>query len=940
MTGRNIILRLCLVLPVLFLVLEAGAETVRKPLPKDPELRTGVLPNGLSYYVRHNEYPKGQACFQLIQNSGSILEDENERGLAHFLEHMCFNGTKHFPGSSLMTYLATKGIKFGSELNAYTSTDETVYSINNMALSSGGVVDTCLMIIHDWCDALELSDEEIEKERGVIKEEWRGGRGATTRMYDSLLPAIFGGSLYAHRLPIGKMEVVENFKPETLRSYYRKWSRPDLQSVVVVGDIDADEVVAKIQAGFADMKPASADAPQRFMATVPDNGAEPVIAFAHDAEQEIPMVYLYKKQSLTPKEDKDDEDYYWMLYIQQVMNLMISHRLDDILKSADSPWLDAAIGESPFYLTKTKGSWMGVMTCQHGTVEPALEALYREMKRIELHGFTAAEYDRARKVLLGALRKRSVESTNVTSAQLCQLYAENYLDGEPVMSPQQEYEMAQKVSEAVDLGFVNFYCRLMPKDNFTVFGFLPQDEAEPDVKAALARVDASDIEAYQEPEPVKPLMETLPPQGPSAVCKGKAPYGYTRYVLGNGATVYVRNTDFNPNQIQIRCYSPGGTSLYGDEDLANLREINSVLLLGGLGKLNSNELSRALAGKQVSLTPEILTLSEGLYGASTVEDFEDMLQLTHLCFTDLRRDSTAFAGYLTRMRSALRGSDSNIQTALNDTINTEVYGSHPRARRLSLEDLDAMDYNRMMDIAAERFANAADFTFIFTGHFDYDSMMPLIERYIGSLPSQKGRHEKYVDRRKDIVKGRRTNAFEREMETPMAASVRIYSAPSRYTLKENIAYEVMGQCLNILMHREIRENQGGTYSIRAKASLNSDPKAVKSLQIVYQCDPERRIELDCDLDALLELCAEYGPDPIVLDEVKEHKRKNYVQNQSSNAWCSTVLREYLETGVDFCDSYLAMLDSITVADVAAQLRGMLKSGNDIRVILTSPPAVL
>lgn len=911
---------------------QAAAPT--KTIPIDPELRTGTLDNGLTYYVRHNEEPRGQVCFHLVQNSGSILEEDNERGLAHFLEHMCFNGSKHFPGNSMMEWLQGQGIRMGNDFNAATSMDDTIYSIDNVPSYDKGVLDTCLLIIHDWCTDLSFDPREVEQEREVVLEERRSHRGSTIRMYEQIIRDIYPPECrYSDRMPIGNLEVLNSFTPEQVKAYWEKWSRPELQAIVVVGDIDADAMVSAIKERFSDIPAAGPDAPARIEAQVPDNGDNPIVTFAHDKEQAVPVFYIYKKQAVTPKADKIDEDYYWMLFIQRMMDMMIAQRLSERISEPDCPWTDAAIGETDYFLSKTKGSWMGVMASFPDRTEDGLSALYREMLRIERHGFTQAEYDSALKEYLGSLEKASRESGKRSSRSFCTMFDANYLDNEPMPSAAQELELVKAISAEIDVAFINFYCTLMPKSDLTVIGMLPDGFHEPDVLSLLAAVEDETIESYAEKEPPKPLMTDLPDGGSSEKIDGSI-LGYDIYRLGNGATVYVKDTDFNPDQIQIRCFSQGGTSLYGDGELAEIDDLETVFMLGGMGELSSNELSRSLAGKQLSLSMEIGSLSEGMYGASTVEYFETLLQLVYLGFTRAREDPDAFRSYVSRRLTRMEGEDDNDQTALNDTINKLVYCDNPRTRRLTREEVKGMDYARAMQIARERFADAADFNFIFTGHFDAATMLPLIERYIGSLPSTGAPREHFVNRETSIRKGRRSSRFSREMETPVAASVRIFSREAAYTLRQNMVHELMGQCLTVILEREIREKEGATYSISAKANFTAAPSPLMSLQTFYQTDPERVDEVERKVDAILKEFAAKGPDKETLEQIVEYKMKRYDENSRTNAWHSTILREYLETGVDFATEYIDVVKSITGRELARNMRRLLRSGNEVDVIMT------
>ena len=923
-------------LSALLLMLVCASAAIAQqmpPIPMDPNVRVGKLENGLTYYIRHNNYPEGQANFYIAQKVGSVIEEENQRGLAHFLEHMCFNGTEKFPGNGVVKYLESIGVKFGADLNAYTSIDETVYNIDNVPMSVAGAVDSCLWILHDWAGALLLEEEDIDKERGVIHEEWRQRNTAQQRMMEAVALEMYPDSPYGERFPIGTMEVVDNFPYSALRAYYEKWYRPDQQAIVVVGDINVDEIEAKIKDIFADLTMPENPAERPYY-PVADN-KEPIIALAQDKEQQYGIVYLFAKHEAIPAEAKGTMDYLLVDYAKAMFAQMIISRMRELGMNPDAPFVQASVYDEDFFLAKTKGAVNGVVIPKEGQMKEALSVLYREMLRMQRHGFTESEYVRARAEYLTNLESAYNERAKVRSQRYCKEYVRHFIDNEPIPGIENEYTIMNQIAPNLPVDLVNGYVQsLMSDSNLVVMAMLPEKEGlvhptDAEIAQILVDVAAEDITAYEDKVSDEPLI-AQEPEGGKVVKVKEAKYGYKQLTLSNGATVYLKSTDFKADQIMMRAVSKGGQALYDADETINLDQAVDVIENNGIGNFNTTDLQKVLAGKKAHVSPYINMYTEGLSGSTTPKDFETLMQLTYLQFTAPRLDDEAFASYKNKMKAMLENQELDPQSALGDTIVKVLYNNHPRAINMKAADVDKIDDARILEIYKERFANAADFTFIFTGAIDEAVAVPLIEKYIGGLPTG-GKKEKYVDAKLDIQKGEIKNVFEKQMATPSATVYLVYSGKVKSTLKNNLMMSLTNQILDIIYTEEIREKEGGTYGVGTSGSINDVPKESFRLLVMFQTSPELREKLTGMAVDLLHKFAEEGPRQKDLDKVREYMLKKYTENQKENGYWSNLMLGYALDGVDSYKDYEKILNSITIDDLKKFAKSLLKQGNSIEV---------
>ena len=903
------------------------------PIPMDPNVRVGKLENGLTYYIRHNNYPEGQANFYIAQKVGSVIEEDNQRGLAHFLEHMCFNGTEKFPGNGVIKYLESIGVKFGADLNAYTSIDETVYNIDNVPMNVAGAVDSCLWILHDWAGGLLLEDEDIDKERGVIHEEWRQRNTAQQRMMEAVSLEMYPGSPYGERWPIGTMEVIDNFPYEALRAYYEKWYRPDQQAIVVVGDVNVDEIESKIKGIFADLTMPENPA-ERVYYPIADN-KEPIIAIAQDKEQQYGIVYLFAKHEAIPNEAKGDMQYLILDYAKQMFAQMMRGRMNELAMQPDAPFVEGFVNDGEYFLAKTKGAINGAIIPKEGKMKESVAVLYREMLRAKRHGFTESEYVRARAEYLTQLESAYNERAKVKSQRFCKEYVRHFIDNEPIPGIENEYALMNQLAPNLPVELVNqVVASLMSDSNLVVMAMLPEKEGltypnDAEVAQLLAAVAAEDITAYEDKVSNEPLIAEEPAGGKVVKVKEVA-FGYKQLTLSNGATVYLKSTDFKADQIMMRAVSKGGQALYDESEAINLSQLTDVIENNGIGNFNTTDLQKVLAGKKANVTPYIDMYREGVVGNSTPKDFETLMQLTYLQFTAPRLDAEAFASYKSKMKAMLENQELDPQTALGDTLVKEFYNNHPRAINMKAADVDKIDDARILEIYKERFANAGDFSFFFTGAIDEAVAIPLIEKYIGGLPTG-GKKEKYVDAKLDFQKGQIKNVFDKQMATPSATVYLVYTGKAKYNLKNNIMMSLTKQILDIIYTEEIREKEGGTYGVGTSGTLNNVPKQSARLLVMFQTAPELREKLTGMAIDLLNKFAEEGPRQQDLDKVREYMLKKYAENQKENAYWGNQIQNYVIDGFDGYKDYEKTLNSITTDDLKKFAKSLLKQGNQIEV---------
>ncbi len=906
-----------------------------QPLPLDPAVRYGTLPNGLTYYLRYNNWPEQRADFYIAQRVGSIQEEDNQRGLAHFLEHMCFNGTTHFPGDRIKTYLEGIGVRFGENLNAYTSFDETVYNINNVNVKIEGAIDTCLLILHDWSHDLLLEGEEIDKERGVINEEWRARTSAMMRMYETALPELYPGSRYGHRLPIGTMDIVMNFPYEALRSYYRKWYRPDLQAIIIVGDIDVDAIESKIKDVFADIAPASADAAKFERYPVPDN-REPIVTINKDKEYPPNNISLFWKVDPFPRDN--NTEYMIFSFLTDAMSSMFAERRDDIVQKPDVPFLNIDLGYNTYFISKTKEAFQASVVCRENKYKEGLQAFYREVLRAKRYGFTPAEFERYKADYLSRLERAYLHRDKVQSSNYVHEYVRHFIDHEPSPGIEVEYALMNQIVPSTNVEMVNHLFALKPDSNFVVamFGADKPDNHLPTKQELLdwlAEVEKEDIQPLEDTTSNQPLISSMPAPGTVKKIKDEI-YDAKLIVLSNGVKVHVKQTDFSPNQISFFAQSFGGNSLYSDDEYLQTSNVGGVKV-GGLGNFSATDLNKILAGKQASANAFVGIFAEGIQGSCVKKDLETLLQLVYLTFTAPRKDQEAFDALINRTKETLRNQEMQPTIALVDTVAKVIYKNHPRAVRIRPADLDSLDYDRLIQIYRERFADGDDFEFFIVGDCNADSIAPLLAKYLGALPTLPGKEKYKIITLRD-PQGEIYNVFEKEQETPRAIVNFSYHTKMKPTLRNGIIIDMIQQLMDMLYTETVREDEGGAYGVPVRGSIVRYPADEAAITISLTTAPEKRAKMTEIIYQGIDQFVANGPNPENVQKVKKYMLRRHAEQLKNNGYWMNRMVEHAMWGDEVVKPFEKTLNSITPADIQKVAKAIFRSGNHCEVGMTTP----
>lgn len=909
------------------------------PIPVDNAVRIGKLPNGLTYYIRHNDYPEHRVNFYIAQRVGSIQEEENQRGLAHFLEHMAFNGSENYPGDKLLEYMRSIGVEFGRDLNAYTAIAETVYNIDNVPSKNIAALDSCLLVLKDWSNGLTLATEEIDKERGVIENEWRLRSSPMQRMMERNLETIYPGSKYGRRMPIGTMEVVKNFKPEVLRQYYHKWYRPDNQAIIVVGDIDVDRTEQKIKEMFSGIKLDPNAAPV-VAEPVPDNN-EAIIVVDKDKEQQFNIVQIMFKHDDVPDSMKTSLAYMVQQYALNLSLQMLNARLAEVGQNPECPYLQAYVSDGDYIYAKSKDAFAVVCIPKPGQTEAAISAAVREVMRATMFGFTHTEFVRAKSEYMSQLEKVYTNRNKRENGVYCELYTRNFIDNEPIPSIEDEYSIMQQISPMIPVEAINEVMKELVSvtdTNLVVMSFNTEKEGTvyptpESIKKAIDTVHGEKLTAWVDNVKQEPLIAKMPAKGKITGEKENKTLGYKELTLSNGARVLLKKTDFKDDEVVIDATSKGGSSLLGDEDIVNAKVFDMAIGASGLGNFSNTELEKALAGKQANANLQLFNLHEGLSGSSTPKDLETLFQLTYLYFTDVRKDEKSFAQLMTTLETMLKNQALSPDAAFSDSLMSTLYCHNPRYATLKLEDLKKVNYDRILQIAKERTADAGDFTFTIVGNFDEATIRPLIEQYIASLPA-KGKKENWK-KVSTYAKGNAENKFTRKMETPKAnAYMYWYNLTTPYSLENAVAASAAGQVLEMIYLKKIREDAGAAYSAGATgmASLGGDTPFT-ALVGICPMDPEKSdMAIKIMEEEAKKLCTTVDAD--MLNKVKELMLKRADENAKTNSYWVSTINNLDEYGVDTYTNYKNVVNALTPEKVAKMVKDVIfKGGNSVKVIM-------
>ncbi len=930
----------------IFSMLLLSAVTVvvvqAQPLPQDPTYRTGKLSNGMTYYLRHNAKEAGLADFYIAQRVGSILEEPRQRGLAHFLEHMAFNGTKHFPGKDgqlgIVPWCETIGVKFGANLNAYTSVDQTVYHIGSAPLKREGILDSCLLVLNDWSHYILLEDKEIDKERGVIHEEWRTRRAgmAMQRLMEDAMPFIYKGSKYEDCLPIGSMDIVDNFPYQDLRDYYQKWYRPDLQAIIVVGDIDVDQVEKKVKTLFSKI-PKAKNPAKRIYYPVPDN-KQMIVTVLKDKEQPIAMAHLYMKRNATPDKKKNNEKYVRGDYVDGLISSMLNNRLGELRQLPDPPYMSSTGRAGNFFVSRTKEAFSLNVSCKQGQILEGLSAAVAETERLRQHGFTQSELDRAKKLYMNATERRYKERNERRNSYFVNQCVNHFLSAEPLTSEEYDLKLAKKFDGAVTLAEVNKAVYDLISDKNQVCVLYAPDKAntplptEAQLEQTILTAQKKSYEPYQEKPMPENLISHLPQPG-SIVSETPYRHGFTEFVLSNGMRVYARSTNFTADQVQLTIKGDGGTSLYPDSDIPNFSLLTSSITEAGVGDFDALTLRKMLTGKSARVSPSIGSRGQSITGSGSVKDIKTIFELAYLYFAQPRYDTTAFSSLKNRTYSFLTNRNASPKVDYNDSIKAILFNHHPRVVPVTQEVVKKANYDRIFQIYKERFADASNFKTVIIGHVSFDKLRPLLCQYLASLPSSK--EQTNWDNIPRVIDGESTHIFRKAMATPLANVSIYYTADVPFTPQSDLELDFLKRCLSIAYTDSVREEKGGTYGVSVSFDLDKDDQPNATLKISYNADPDRYDELNPIIYQQLKHIAEKGPEPASMDKVKQYLVKQYAQLAIDDGYWDYVIWHQLDDDADFDKDYCKMVEAMTAAQVQQMAKRLLDAKRRIEVTMLS-----
>ena len=911
-----------------------------QPIPADKEVRTGRLDNGLTYYIRHNEKPKGQADFYILHNVGAIQEEDDQQGLAEFLVEMAFNGTKNLPGKQLIEYLETVGVKFGYNLNAGTSWDQTVYNISDVPTSRQGIIDSAMLILHDWSHFIALRPEEIDSERGVIMEELRTRDGASWRSTMKLLQALGKGTRYEHRNLIGYLDGLKSFEHDALERFYKKWYRPDYQAIVIVGDLDAEATEARLKSLMADIPAPAADAAQKEVIVVPDN-EEPIVSIYTDPEMQGSRVQLFIKRPAMPTQMNDKVAWEVVNVIESFLTTMENARLQEIAMQPDAPFLGAGMGSGDVIgIIPTLNATAFTAMTQDGKLAEGFEALYTEMEKIRRHGFTQSEFERAQENLMRQVERTYANRNDRTNEQFVNIYLENYRKNEPMPDAETEWKLDSMLIKMLNVETVNAFAKetIQPTNQVIVIT-APEKEGianptEEEILAIREKVTASEIEAYEDDVVKEPLIPEGTQLKGSPVKKTveNKEYGATVWTLANGTQIVVKPTKFKADEVRMNAQSKGGLSILPDAEYYMGEMMPAVSSMSGVGKFSATELRKQLSGKSATVQPSVGEYASAVNASCSPKDIETMLQLVYLNFTQPRFDRNDYDNLMKMLRTQLENAKSNPDFQMQEKVIDVLYGHNPRRQVISTELLDEFSFEALPAIYKKLYPDGNSFRFTFVGNIDPETLKPLVEKYIGSIPASK-KPMTFADDKAYPVKGEVTEDFSTPMQQPKVSVNYTFTGDMDYSLENKAALSFLTQALNSRYLVSIREEKGGTYGVQVYGSTDWIPRETYTMTIAFDTNAEMADELCEIILKELRTIAEEGPLTEDIEKHREFMLKNWKNSLDENGPWMQYLQAKYGSGLDYLAGQEQAIRSLTNADVQALAKKILDDGNMVKVVM-------
>ena len=932
-------MRLRKIFAAALLLLSVGnAMAQMPPIPVDKNVKIGHLENGLTYYIRHNAFPEHVASFYIAQKVGSINENDDQRGLAHLLEHLAFNGTEHFKGNSLQDYLQSIGVEYGRNLNAYTSIDKTVYYFTDVPTTRTSAVDSCMLILKDWSNGISLTKEAINDERDVVHNEYRLRMVGQQLMLERNLPKLYQGEKYGYRMPIGLMSVVDGCDPETLRAYYRKWYRPDNQAIIIVGDIDVDHVEAQIKKLFSGIK-VPKNAAKVVPVPVADNDTA-IYVIDKNKEQKFDMINIMMKTDAYPDSLKGNMAYLVMGYLRSVVGSMFDARLAEQTREADCPFLQGSAGIGSYLISGTKDAFSISGVAKPGKVKEAYAAFLREAKRVRDFGFTATEYARAKENFMSGMETMYENRNKMKNEQFTTQYVDHFTDNEPIPSLEDEYKIYQMIVPSFTVEHINDAMKNLISEtdtNFVSMVLMKEAEGvsyptEQELAAIVKQVRGEKLEAYVDNVKQEPLMASAPKAGSIKKVVENKVLGFKKLTLSNGAKVVLKKTDYKDNEIRVAGSANVGYSAFQD-DPVNAANASTVWEVSGLAGFTGNDLQKMLAGKQCSVGLTMSPFRHGIAGTSTPKDLETMMQLLYLSMTNLTKDEKAFENLKNTYVTVLSNKSNNPNMVYQDSIQSTLYLGNKLALLPNVEDIQNINYDRVLDMQKQLYGNAKDFTFYFVGNYDEKVLLPLIEQYIASLPN-KGM--KLKNQKIPYAKGEVKNIFTKAMENPQSQAREMWFVKlPAYTQKTAVLADISARLLEMKYLRSIREELSAAYSTGASCGLifDYDGKLALTINGTAQLNPDKvDAAVPCFFKGMEETIA--APDANDLQKVKEILLKQAGVDEKTNSYWMQVLSMYDLRKVDTHTNYREMVKSVTAQQISDFLKNVvLKSGNHFEVIM-------
>ena len=927
--------RLLVLLPAFFLTgILYGQFDLNQPIPVDQTIRTGKLDNGLTYFIRQNKEPEKRASFYIIQNVGALLENDEQNGLAHFLEHMAFNGTKNFPGKGIISSLEKHGVAFGRNINAGTGHNETVYNLSDVPVDKPGLLDTCLLILHDWSDYLLLDEKEIDSERGVIIEEWRTRRDAAFRMQQQFLPVLLKGSKYEDRDIIGDLDVIRNFSYKTLSDFYYMWYRTDLQAIAVAGDFDVDEMEKKIKATFSHIKPVGNPTPRPFF-EVPSH-TEPLYVLAADKEAEQTQISIYIKHPDVKPENKN-LGYMRDQIVISLMNSAISARIQELLQTGTPPFIAGGIGFSG--LVRGYNAFFLSASCKPEGEKTALEAIWREAERIRRFGFTPGELERMKADYQTSFDNYYKQKDKIPNDSYISVMQDFFLTGEPMNSLDFENDFVKEILPGITVMDLNQKFRsLMTTQNRVIIITGPEGEGithltETEVLNIIDEVNASKVEPYIDAAIAGSLIEEDLPGGKIVSTKPLTQFDAVEWTLSNNTKVIYRKAEYEKDNVSLTAYSFGGTSVYDSDLLPSASLLPALIETYGTGDFDNIMLQKMLSGKQATLSVTLSELSEGFSGSSTPKDFETMLQLLYLKFEKPRFDEGAHNTLMSRLSAYLQSMGNNPSRIMQDSLSMILSSNSPRTILLNPEILDQVSFDEIVTIYNDRYKNASEFTFFIVGSIDEETVKPLVEKYIGSLSSEP-RNENWIDRKVRHPKGVVTKSIELPLAVPKASVFISYAGEMKYNSHNNLGLKVIQNILEMVYTEKVREDEGGTYGVSMNITSQLRPYQGASSLITFDCDPERADALAKIITDEIGNLMKTGPDSEKFNKAIQNLIKNREESKLHNKYWSNAIYAYYYTGIDNNDpaNYEAILNDLTPGDIRKLAKQFFGKANTAKII--------